>query len=143
MVIILIVNSCQVNLKARSEINSISYYVFRGKDMDEQTEQKSRQEIEAQIVTKAWKDSTYKEELLSNPKFVYERELNIQFSSEVNVQVLKEDSQTFYFVLPVCPEVNELSEDQLEAIAGGGDGPYDTGVRWGKKISQLVRGGCG
>ena len=111
--------------------------------MKEQTEQKSRQQIEAHIIAKAWKDEAYKEELLSNPKSVYERELNVQFSPEVNVQVLEEDSQTFYFVLPVCPEVNELSEEQLEAIAGGGDGPYDTGVRWGKKIAQLVRGGCG
>lgn len=107
--------------------------------MNEQTEQKSRQQIEAHIVAKAWKDAAYKEDLLNNPKSAYEKELNSEFFSEVDVQVMEEDSQTIYFVLPTCPEVNELSEEQLEVIAGGGDGPFDTGVRFAKKVAKLIR----
>ena len=86
--------------------------------MNEQTA--NRKNIEAHIIAKTWKNTAYKEELLSNPKLVYEKELNTEFSPEINVEVLEEDSKTFYFVLPVCPEISELSEEQLEAIAGGG-----------------------
>lgn len=75
---------------------------------------------------------------------MYERELNIQFSPEVNVQVLEEDFKTLYFVLPACPEIDELSEEHLEAIAGGKAGPYDTSGRENrrrvaKKIYKVVK----
>lgn len=89
--------------------------------MSEHNPQPTRKEIEAHITAKAWKDETYKQELLSNPKAIIEKEFGIHFSEEVNLQVLEENPNTLYFVLPMSPmaATQELSEEQLEEVAGG------------------------
>ncbi|MCW5315518.1 NHLP leader peptide family natural product precursor [Nostoc sp. KVJ3] len=83
----------------------------------------TRQDIEARIIAKAWKDEAYKQELLTNPKAVIEREFGVEFPSEVNIQVLEENPTSLHFVLPISPVAfaQDLSEEQLEAIAGGKD----------------------
>ncbi|MBD1930045.1 NHLP leader peptide family natural product precursor [Trichocoleus sp. FACHB-90] len=86
------------------------------------TEQrKTRKDIEAHIIAQAWKDEAYKQELLSNSKAVIEREFSVQLPAQVNVHVMEEDSTNLYFVLPPRPDLSnaELSEEQLEAVAGG------------------------
>ncbi len=90
--------------------------------MNEQTQPQTRKEIEAHIIAKAWKDEAYKQELLSNPKAVIEREFNIQLPAQINVQVMEEKPTSLYFVVPMRPEIagQEISEEQLQAIAGGG-----------------------
>ncbi|MEM7593393.1 MAG: NHLP leader peptide family RiPP precursor [Cyanobacteria bacterium P01_A01_bin.83] len=81
----------------------------------------TRREIEARIIAKAWKDESYKQELLSNPKAIFEREFGVELPEEVSVQVLEENATTLNFVLPMAPQTqdSEISEEQLEAIAGG------------------------
>ena len=89
--------------------------------MSEQEQVQTRQDIEARIIAKAWKDEAYKQELLTNPQAVLAREFGVEFPEEIKVQVLEENSSSLYFVLPMSPMAiaQELSEDQLEVIAGG------------------------
>jgi hypothetical protein len=89
--------------------------------MSVQEQAQTRQDIEARIIAKAWKDEAYKQELLTNPKAAIEREFGVEFPADVNVQVLEENSTSLHFVLPMSPVAiaKELSEEQLEAIAGG------------------------
>ncbi len=89
--------------------------------MSEQTPSRTRKDIEAHIITQSWKDEAYKQELFRNSKTVIEREFNVQLPAEVSVRVLEENPTTLYFVLPMRPELSgaELSDEQLEAIAGG------------------------
>jgi hypothetical protein len=122
---------------------------------------KTRREIEAHIIAQTWKDEAYKQELFINPKAVIEREFGTQFPSHVNVQVLEENPTTFYLVLPQPPGTSgmELSEEQLEAIAGGswlnvdikgtlqdiGEGvssAYNTVKDLGAEAYRAVDGGC-
>ncbi|MBO3458661.1 NHLP leader peptide family RiPP precursor [Aetokthonos hydrillicola Thurmond2011] len=90
--------------------------------MSEQTQPKTRGEIEAHIIAQAWKDNTYKQELLNNSKAVIEKEFGVQIPDEIKVNILEENATNLYFVLPIRPEISgqELSDEQLEAIAGGG-----------------------
>ncbi|MBO3458668.1 NHLP leader peptide family RiPP precursor [Aetokthonos hydrillicola Thurmond2011] len=85
---------------------------------------KTRKDFEATIIAKAWKDEAYKQELLSNPKAVIEREFGVTFPAEVQVNVKVEDPNNLYFVLPTEPNFSnlevELTHEQLEAAAGGG-----------------------
>ena len=89
--------------------------------MSQQKQPQTRRDIEACIIAKAWKDDAYKQELLTHPKAVIEREFEIQLPAEVNVQVIEENTTSFCFVLPMRPEVpgQELDESELEALAGG------------------------
>ncbi|MEM7593394.1 MAG: NHLP leader peptide family RiPP precursor [Cyanobacteria bacterium P01_A01_bin.83] len=77
--------------------------------------------MEARMIAKAWKDEAYKQELLANPKAVFEQEFGVELPEQVSVQVLEENATTLNFVLPMRPQVgSELSSEDLEAIAGGG-----------------------
>lgn len=84
----------------------------------------SRRDIEAEIIAKAWKNEAYKQELLENSKAVMEAEFGREFRPEVTVEVLEESENSLHFVLPIPPqvEVEELSEEELEIVAGGGAG---------------------
>lgn len=92
----------------------------------------TRQEVEARIIAKAWKDEAYKQELLTNPKATIEKEFDVELPEQINVKVLAEDSTSLHFVLPMCPKLTEqeLSEDELETIAGG-------------TLSAIITGGTG
>lgn len=92
--------------------------------MSEQTSQpKTRQEFESQLIIKAWKDEAFKQELMSNPKAVYARELGQKIPESVNIQALEETPNSLYLVIPKSPAnvqvSEELSEEALEAVAGG------------------------
>ncbi len=79
----------------------------------------TRNELEAKLVAHAWQDEAFKQELISNPRAAIERELGQKVSESTNFRVLEEADNTFYLVLPKKPSMDELSEEQLEAVAGG------------------------
>jgi hypothetical protein len=79
-----------------------------------------RREIESQLIAKAWKDETFKQELISNPKAVFARELGQELPENLKIKVLEETADTIYLALPRSPQVSEeLSDEALEAVAGG------------------------
>ena len=74
---------------------------------------------EARLVAKAWHDASFKQALLQDPKGVITREFGTGLPAEVVVQVVAEDARTQYLVLPPPLEDLELSDEQLEQVAGG------------------------
>jgi hypothetical protein len=83
-------------------------------------EEGSRAVIEAKIIARAWKDPEFKSHLLSNPREVLGSYIGRDIPDIVDVKVVEEDKRTLYIVLPPEPtDEAELSEEQLEAIAGG------------------------
>ncbi|ACC81665.1 NHLP leader peptide family RiPP precursor [Nostoc punctiforme] len=88
--------------------------------MSEQQAQ-TRKDIESRIIAKAWKNEAFKQELLTNPKPIIEQEFGVELPAELNVSVYEENSTSLYFVLPILPQIEgrELSEEELESVAGG------------------------
>lgn len=82
----------------------------------------ARKDKEAEIVAKALKDATFKQELLSNSKATIEREVGQTLPPGLEIQVVEETPTTLYLVLPSTSTVpRELSDQQLESVAGGKD----------------------
>ncbi|WNZ43916.1 NHLP leader peptide family RiPP precursor [Leptolyngbya boryana CZ1] len=98
-------------------------------------------EIEAQLISQAMQDAGFRDRLLTNPKTVLaEQGLNIP--DTVQIQVMQETTTQFYLVLPASestppPDGSAISEQELEAIAGGVD---TTNTSWTGCASG--RSGC-
>ena len=93
----------------------------------------SRAEFTASLVSKAWQDENFKNELMSNPKAVIQRETGKEVPANIQVTILEETPNQIYFVIPNKPDVNsseELSDEALEAVAGGGGFDIKFSVNW-------------
>jgi hypothetical protein len=82
----------------------------------------TRRDIEARLITRAWKDEAFAAELRRNPRAAVEAELKrlgIEAPlGHVEIKVLEETPATLYLVIPPKP-AGALSDVQLEQIAGG------------------------
>jgi hypothetical protein len=90
----------------------------------------SREELEMHLRARAWKDDTFRQEFLTNPKAVLQRDYaqyfpEGQIPSELSIKVIEEGEQALCFVLP--PRLSDdqlsnlegLSNEELLAISGG------------------------
>ena len=94
--------------------------------MDE-SKMKPRQALEAELIDRAMKDDGFRQELVRDPKSVFERELGIHVPADMAIKVLEESPTTVYLVLPrrLANAGVELSDEELQAAAGGASG-WDT-----------------
>lgn len=76
---------------------------------------KTRQEIMA----RAAEDSSFRNQLKSDPKGTLERELGGTLPDNVKISVLEETPDQVYVVLPAQGS-KELSASELAGVAGGG-----------------------
>ena len=79
-----------------------------------------QEEFQKRIVSRAIKDEKFREELKKNPKMVIERELGHIFPKDIQFNVIEQDEKTFNIILPKIPNAENLSEEELKKIAGGG-----------------------
>ncbi|MEH2351402.1 MAG: NHLP leader peptide family RiPP precursor [Nostoc sp.] len=63
--------------------------------------------LQTRLIDRIWNDESLKQEILTNPRTVFERETGITFPADTEVKVLEEPENTFYFVLPATPPVEE------------------------------------
>ena len=73
--------------------------------------------VKAKILAKVWTDDSYKARLFSNPRAAM-RELGFTVPEGIEVQVVEETEKKWVVFLPPRPD-GQLSEQQLEAVAGG------------------------
>jgi Nitrile hydratase, alpha chain len=82
-----------------------------------------RAEVERTIVQRSIEDEEFRQRLLNDPKGTLEQELGNRLAESTEVRVVEESAETIYLVLPsasvVGGEGGELSDQELEAVAGG------------------------
>lgn len=71
-----------------------------------------------QIVAKAWQDGEFKKRLLANPSAVL-KEQGLETPAGVQFRVLENTDQLIHLTLPAKPREGELSDGDLENVAGG------------------------
>jgi len=75
----------------------------------------------AKIIAKAWRDPAFKAELIANPAAALKAE-GIDVPDGMAVTVVENTEKLFHLVLPPVP-TDALSDEALEAVAGGWCGP--------------------
>ena len=82
-----------------------------------------RAEMERTLVQRSLEDEDFRQRLLDDPKGTMEQELGGRLPGSVEVRVVEESADTIYLVLPSASAVGqgagELSDQELEAVAGG------------------------
>ena len=79
--------------------------------------------VERSVIEKSLQDESYRQRLLEDPKAALEEEIGTRLPAEVRVVVVEETADTIYLRLPSASPVSEggeLSERELEEVAGGG-----------------------
>jgi hypothetical protein len=84
-----------------------------------------RAEMERRLVERSLADDAFRQRLLADPKAAVEEELGTSLPEEVRVTAVEESADTIYLVLPFVSmgdqDVGELSDRELETVAGGWD----------------------
>ena len=88
------------------------------------SEASGREQMERRLVARSLQDDAFRRRLLSDPKRTVEEELGTRLPEGVRVVAVEETADTIYLELPSASplgeEGGELSERELEAVAGGG-----------------------
>ena len=87
-----------------------------------ETQTPSRRDVETALIEKCWKDSEFKKQVVSDPKGMLERHTGQKLPAQVKIFIHEEDANTLHFSIPPAPSnLTELSDDELERVAGGTD----------------------
>ena|SRR6187401_2964935 len=83
----------------------------------------SRRELEEKIVARAWKDDEFRRRFVADPKAQFEEHLGTRLPESLKMMVHEESADSLHFVIPQKPASNldELSDEDLEKVAGGID----------------------
>ena len=89
------------------------------------TKELSRAEIEDIVINNATRHPEYRKMLVSDPRGTVEMQLNNELPAGFTIEVLEESPEKVFVRLPhSLNEGGELSDDDLEQIAGGKGGDH-------------------
>ncbi len=81
----------------------------------------TRGEVQDLIAGFASKNPEYRQALIAKPREVVGAQMGAQIPASVKVTIIEEKPDEFHVILPyVAKEGEELSDADLEAVAGGG-----------------------
>jgi hypothetical protein len=86
--------------------------------MSGMSERMTRGEVQDLLAKFSVENPKYREALIKNPKSVIERQLNTSLGN-VTVKAVIETADTVYVVVPYVAPEGELTDTDLEKIAGG------------------------
>ena len=75
--------------------------------------------IIGKIIKKAWADPAFKQQLIADPKPAIAAVSGVEMPQSLKIRVLEDKPGLKNLILPVNPKSEELSDADLEAVAGG------------------------
>lgn len=99
---------------------------------------KTRRDLEVAVLKKALADDSYRQQLFASPRAAVERALAEQapgarLPDGLDIKAFEEPSDSLYLVIPHAATVAELSDAELERVAGGLSGVEVTGgISWSR-----------
>jgi len=87
--------------------------------MNDQTENEKRQQQMGRIVAKCWADEEFKKRLLADTAGTLRAE-GIEVPEGITINAVENSEQNYTIVIPPKPGESELTDDELDGVAGGG-----------------------
>lgn len=78
---------------------------------------RARKDLETQLIARSFEDERFKQELLTNPKVVVEKEIGTALPEGLEIKVIEETETTLYMVIPKNP-YEGLAESELKTDLG-------------------------
>jgi hypothetical protein len=81
----------------------------------------TRHDLEAKIVKRSWEDEAFRKEFTADPAGAFTKYLEVPKDDLPKIIVHEEEAGSWHIVIPPKPlNLGELSEQDLETVAGGG-----------------------
>jgi hypothetical protein len=88
--------------------------------MTEQAPVLTRHDLEAKIVKHCWEDEGFGKEFTADPAGVFVKYLQVPAASLPKIAIHQETPGSWHIVVPAKPpHIDELTEEDLERVAGG------------------------
>ncbi len=95
--------------------------------------------IDSKIIALALKDAAFRKRLVADPQGTLQKEFGLELPAGVKLHVHEEAEGVRHLVLPKVPAKQvELSDDQLEAAAGGLRKPGECCCTCGSSTHQSI-----
>lgn len=111
-----------VQVQAHENTPSVVNYVLpESSDLPQETDIEQQDPVVGKVIEKAFADEAFKAKLLEEPKSAIAEEMGIDLPDSLQVHVYENTPLLKHIVLPANPATEELSDAELEAVAGGGN----------------------
>ena len=71
-----------------------------------------------QLIAKCWADEAFKAKLLADPAAVLKAE-GAELPEGLTIKAVENTDKVFHLVIPAAPDGRELSDEDLDNVAGG------------------------
>jgi len=106
-----------------------------------ETQITTRRDLETALIEKCWKDPEFKKQVVKDPKGMLERHTGQKLPPNLTIVIHEEDVKTLHFSVPLAPSnLTELSDEQLEQVAGGTDVAVTLSFIVGVSVSATATG---